>query len=299
MIKFTKQSSILTIILNWNGAQDTLECLDSLKKINTKTDILIIDNGSEKKDIDILENIKTKYNLNLLFNKTNAGFAKANNQGMQYAMDNNYEYILLLNNDTIVQENFLEFLLQELINRPKAAMAAPKIYYANSNKIWHTGGKLNKITAKANGLFFQNEIKTIETGIDFLSGCCLLIKATALKDIGLFDEKFFAYLEDADLCRRALDKGWNLVYVPNAVIWHKVSQSTGGSAFKPIPLFLRIRNRIIYQKKYANLFIYSLFLVYHVIYVCFIIFYGIFTFNFKISKAAIKGFIFGLNNKKL
>lgn len=295
-----KQSNVLIIILNWNGVKDTIACLNSLAQMPINVDILIIDNGSRDENFIYLQkNIANRKNIILQKNNQNQGFARANNQGLKYAKENNYEYALLLNNDTLVKKDFLNLLLAAMQNRLHIALAAPKIYYINSKQIWHTGAKINKWTMKAKGLYYKNAEKPIEKNIDFLSGCCLLVRMSSLQDIGLFNEKYFAYLEDVELCQRSLKKGWELLYVPKAVIWHKVSQSTGGSAFQPIPIFLRIRNRIIYQNTYGSALQKFFFFFYSLVYVFMMMIYGLLCLKDKIFIAALKGFISGYFNNNI
>src|SRR3989339_64969 len=299
--KFMKKSDILTIILNWNNTQDTLACLNSLQESTLSIDILVIDNNSRAEEVKKLQQLAQKFpQVKFVYNNSNLGFVGGNNQGMAVALKENYPYVLLLNNDTVVDKNCLALMRADLEQNQQAGIAGPKIfYYAEPDKIWHTAGVLNHWLAKGNGLRWQTATTPMTAGIDFITGCCFLARTVMLKEIGLFDEQFFAYLEDVDLSQRAKEHGWKLLYEPRAHIWHKVSSASGGSAFNPIPLFLRTRNRILYQKKHATFWQKIIFFFYHTAFVKILCWYGLFKFKPKISQAVLKGYLSGYLNPKI
>ena len=206
--------------------------------------------------MEIINFLKHKKQLIIIENKKNYGFAKGNNIGMDYALKNlNPDYILLLNNDTVVDKDFLKILVREGEADPKIGFLGPKMYYYdNPDVIWCIGGKIDwKLARGLHVGINETDIGQYPTKIDFdyINGSCLLIKRKVLEEIGLFDEKFFLYFEETDLALRASKKGYKNTYIPNAKILHKVSKS-GGGIKKEIGLYYITRNRWFFMKKWAK-----------------------------------------------
>lgn len=240
------------IILNYNRTQDTIQCLYSLKKINYPNfDIIVVDNCSRD---NFTSQIKQHFpDITVIRNSKNYGFAEGNNIGIRKAIEGSSDYILILNNDTIVGKNFLSFLVDEMEKNPSTAIAGPLIlYFNNKDVIWSAGGTTS--FWRPRNLYqdkvADNRLKTT-TDIDYLSGCCLLIKTNYLLKIGLFDSDFFLYSEDVDLCIRAKEAGFQILFVPQAKIWHKISLTAGGE-YSPLAKYYGIRNRLFLLKKHGS-----------------------------------------------
>ena len=295
--------SVTIIILNWNGWEDTVECLESIYQISYPNyHVIVVDNNSTDDSIKKITNyaignidVKSKffnydhsnkpikilnYNQNeycgrkplkndheliLIKNESNSGFAEGNNIGIKYALKNlNPNYILLLNNDTVVEKNFLMSLIREGEKDSKIGLLGPKMYYYdNPNVLWCIGGKINWKLAR--GMHIGKD--EIDTGqynekrnFDYINGSALLIKKRVIEDIGLLDKKFFLYFEEVDLALRASKKKYDIEFVPKSKIWHKVSKS-GGGIKKEIGLYYITRNRWIFMKKWANRFDFIIFVV--------------------------------------
>ncbi len=244
------------IILNWNGWQDTLECLDSLAKITYPNyDVVIIDNGSVNKSAKKIKNWinthKSVISYKLLVNSRNAGFAGGNNVGIKYALANNANYVLLLNNDTLVAPDFLNKLIKAGDSDKNIGIIGPKIYFASEkNKIWFGGGyfswfgggkhlEYEKIDKKPS----NDKIKEV----DYMTGCCFLIKRETIEKIGLMNENFFLYYEDTEWSLRARKNGYKIIYEPNSHIWHKVSRSVMPKS-NPAVYYYHIRNALLLSK---------------------------------------------------
>ena len=265
------------IIVNWNRKKDTLECLQSMEKINTdfKLEIIVVDNASKDGSrIEVKKFLKKaflsrkNFRFELIKNKENLGFCGGNNVGINHALNHGADFILLLNNDTFVDKNFLVNLLKAFKKYPKAGILSPKIYFAlgyEFKKDLYKSGDLGKVFWYAGGDFDWDNIygsnhgvdevdtgqyeKTRET--DFATGACMLLKRELLEEIGLLDEKYYMYFEDSDLCVRAKEEGWRVLYVPKSFIWHKVSQSSGiGGALND---YFIIRNRLLFGMRYASM----------------------------------------------
>lgn len=246
------QDNVAVIILNWNGYKDTAECLMSLENIcsNYKLDIIVVDNASRDDDYFLLK--KNFSAVKSIKSETNLGFSGGNNLGLKIALEYPSKYFLLLNNDTSVEKNFLDSLLNIFKLDSKCGIVAPKInYYDNPQIIWSAGGKISKIRgsgfAKSN--IKSNKLSSGNRQVDFVSGCCMLIKREVFEKIGFFDEDFFLYLEDTDFCKRTVDAGYKIFVAPQSVIYHKVGKSSINLQ-KPISLYYTSRNRLLFVKKH-------------------------------------------------
>ena len=248
-----KQPLVYIILINWNGLDDTLECLESLKKISYKNyKIIVVDNGSKNNQADV---IKHNFpNIELIKNEENKGFVIANNQGIRLAVENDADYILLLNNDTVVKRNFLNILIDYGEKNKKVGILGPKILYYNSEKVWSMGGKISYLTGISimigKGKDTKEYNKIIEP--DFVTGCAMLIKKEIIKKIGLLDPIYFAYYEDSDYCFRVKKAGYKIKVVPESTIWHKKSASAGikgSNKITPTQAYLWARNGIVFGRK--------------------------------------------------
>lgn len=266
----TKIISIVTV--NWNTPKDTIEFLESLKKITIpsqyKIQTIVIDNGSTDDSVKILSQKFPQ--IKLIESKVNLGFAGGYNLGISHALKNSADYVFIVNNDTVVSDaNLLNKLIKIFDNDSLAGFATPKIYFAPKYEfhkkrykksdlgkvIWYAGGKIDW----KNILFSHRGVDEVDTGTyvkteetDFCTGCVILTSKEVLKKVGLFNDKYFAYLEDADLCMRVKKAGYKLFYVGDAGIWHKTSQSSDGSGSAFHDYFMT-RNRLIFGLKYAAL----------------------------------------------
>jgi GT2 family glycosyltransferase len=245
-----KSPLVYIVIINWNGYKDTRRCLDSIKNIKYQNyKIVVIDNGSKNNEAIKLKN--TFNEIILLQNKKNLGFAKATNQGIRRALLNEKtKYVLILNNDTIVKDDFLNILINQCVNQKKI-ICAPKTLNYKTNIVQTMGcrvlpllGTIQHINKNKKSSDCNNVIEP-----DSLNGCCILISKSALLDIGLFDEEYFAYYEDIDWNIRAKFKKYNLKVFPDSIIWHKKSESTRGSYFK---IYLLAKNIIYFSNKNFN-----------------------------------------------
>lgn len=258
---------VFIVILNWNQPELTKECLESVFKCqpsNAKISVVIVDNGSTDDSVKKLEKIK---NIHLIKSKKNLGFAGGNNLGLEYSLDKGADYILVLNNDTIVDKKLIENLVSLLESDKKIGAASPKIYFAKGYEfhkerykneklgkvIWYAGGQVdwNNIYGSNKGV---DEVdsgqynQTIET--DFATGASVFLRSQALKEVGFFDERYFLYLEDLELSQRLKKSNWKVVYCPKGVVWHKVSMSSGiGSELND---YYITRNRLLFGNNYAS-----------------------------------------------
>lgn len=243
-------NKVAIIIVNYNGLSDTLECIESVNNSTISVDIIVVDNASCG---DEIKKIGEKHkNVKIIASSKNLGFAGGNNIAIVYALLNNYEYIVLLNNDTIIDSHMVELLVG---NTDKNHVAVPVMrYYYDKEMIWYGGGKVNKITGNVTHYLKNKKVKNIAPmECTFASGCCISIHRSIFEKIGLLDDRYFMYCEDTDFCIRLGINKINIRLIPDAILWHKVSKSTGGETSALSTYFLT-RNRILCIKKYSNYF---------------------------------------------
>jgi len=255
---------VFIIILNWNNWPDVLECLSSLKNNDYPNyQVVIIDNGSREKPQMSDSEIK------IIYNKENLGFSGGNNVGIKYALEKRADYILLLNNDTIVSRDFLNKLVEAGESNKKFGILGPKIYFADQKeKIWFAGGRVNWLYNKgmmrgynemdigqydSSSISAKGEPASGWQETDYITGCCLLIKKAVIEKIGLMSEEYFLYYEDTDWSLAAQRAGFKCIFVPRAKIWHKGSKSSIEGS--PSYIYYHIRNGLIMAQKYAPWYI--------------------------------------------
>ena len=237
------QPRVMIILVNWNGKNVTLDCLDSLSSVTyPNVTIAVVDNGSTDGSVRA---VRERYpDVILLEQEENLRFAGGNNVGMKYALECGAELICLLNNDTTVHNEFLEHLVSRIQSEGAIGLVAPKIYYhGEPDRIWFAGGEISFWT----GTMKHSGIREIDAGqydtsreIDYSTGCCMLVKREVIENVGMLDESFYMYTEDADWCMRARRAGYSIMYEPKAKVWHKVSVSSGGHLS-----FFKMRNKFI------------------------------------------------------
>ncbi|MCW8805862.1 MAG: glycosyltransferase family 2 protein [Ignavibacteriaceae bacterium] len=243
--------NINLIILNWNGYDDTAELLCSLQKVRSQNfNTLVVDNDSKGDDAEKLE-INFKGFIKVLRCQSNLGFAGGNNEGIKKALRENADYILLINNDTTVEPDFLESLLKVFEKDSKIGIVVPQInYYNQPNKIWTEGGRISRL--KGSGFAYsdklESEVEQSDKSVSFVSGCCMLIKKEVFLKVGMFDENYFLYTEDTDFCLRTIRAGYKIYVNPRSKIFHKVNSSTK-SSYSTLPLYYTTRNRLYFAKK--------------------------------------------------
>lgn len=242
------------ILVNYNGYIDTVECVKSLKDIAYDNyEIIIVDNGSAE---DFLKLKKTyiEDDVIVINSGDNLGFSGGNNVGIKYAIENKTDYILLLNNDTIVESDFLNYMVDDCLNNNDNIVVANKIMYLKEkSKIWYGGGSFSSITSRtiAYGINEEDIGKcNLKMKVSFASGCCMLIPVEVIQNIGFMNEEFFLYCEDTDYCQRIQNAGYMIIYEPKSKIYHKVSAST--NKITGVQTYYLVRNKLYIVKKYIK-----------------------------------------------
>jgi len=247
----TSMPKVYIIILNWNGMKDTIECLDSVSRLEySNFEVIVVDNCSSD---DSVESIRRKFPQAILFeNSKNLGFTGGNNVAMKYAMSVGADYVWLLNNDTVVEPDSLAKLVDEAEQSPEIGLVSPVIYcYDSPEKVQYMGAYADFAHFTNTNVVDVKELYDSQIRNNLvLWGTALLIKKNVIETIGYLSEKYFAYLEDSDYSFRALKANYRASVRLDAHILHKGSQSTGRHS--PIQVFLGTRNLYFLWRDYTH-----------------------------------------------
>jgi len=244
---------VAIILLNWNGFEDTSECIKSLLQLSYNNyKVVVVDNKSDNEEGKRLKEYFPQ--IHLIQNEINRGFAGGNNDGIKWAKDNNFDLVWILNNDTVVDKDSLLFQVKHFDNK-NVGCVGPKIKYYNSNKIWARGVHLLKLSLRPLRIYFFSNIgegeddntKEENCDLQYISGCSIIMRNT-IENI-FFDEDFFAYCEDMELCHRIRQERYRLIYEPKSIVYHKGSQASGGQKLNKRTAYFSYRNKIIFLRK--------------------------------------------------
>ena len=221
---------VYIVLLNWNGLEDTVDCLESCPKLTYPNyRIIVVDNASAGNDA--MELADRFPHVNVIELDINQGYAGGNNVGIQYALNQGADSVWLLNNDTVVEPNSLDLLVHELYASESVGCTGSKIYYFDMPDIlWYAGGVVEPLRGIA-GHVGQDEKDVgqhdVVRDVDYVTGCSLLVKREIFETVGLLDEDYYLLFEDTDFCFRIKKAGYCSRYVPWSMVWHKVSRSIG------------------------------------------------------------------------
>lgn len=287
---------IYIIVLNWNGVEDTLNCLTSLTKMKHKDyAIIVCDNGSTDDSIkkiihwgeSLIERCNDEFNfiyskikkaeevhLNLqkknivLFDiGKNLGYAAGNNIGLNYAIkQDNCEAVWILNNDTEVDENALSEIIKYRHIKGDGIYGSKLVYFHDKKTIQGLGGLVNKYLCttshymEGENIDIKIDNEKISDNIDYIIGASFFITNKVLRDVGEFSEDYFLYFEEIDYCIRAKNKGYNIFPVSGSVVYHKEGASTKKDSKGILSDYLSIKNRLLVSKKFYRKYFYIVYL---------------------------------------
>ena len=267
-------NSVNIFVLNWNGENIIGDCLESLLNAKYKNkNIIVIDNGSSD---DSIKYIHQKFpSIQIIPIKENLKYSKGNNFGFKKVEKSDFS--IFLNNDTIVDPNFISNIIDPFNHDKDIAQVAPKILYDNSKLIWYAGGRVKLWL----GLIYHIGIRKkdqskfhLKREIDYASGCCFAVRSKIFESIGMFDESFEMYCEDVDLSLMIKKSGKKVIYAPKSIIWHKVSYSIGGeNSLKKI--LLKNKAKFHLALKHLNPLFISISFIFITILLCFEIIFTI------------------------
>ncbi len=247
-----KQPYVVIILLNYKNYSITIDCLKSLNAIDYDNySIVVVDNDSQNGSYEKLKNYENS-KIHIIQSGCNGGFAYGNNIGIEYAKSMKADYYLLLNNDTIVETDFLKKMIAAALNDKRIGIVTCRIMYESArSKVWYAGGEVdwNNLRAKHKGFNEDYYEHNIIEDVSFVSGCCMLISKVCYDTIGGLPEDYFMYYEDLDYSIMATNNKFLLKYVSSACIYHCVSSSSGG-ANSPFVIEWENRSRRKFYKKY-------------------------------------------------
>jgi GT2 family glycosyltransferase len=244
-----KSPRVAVIVLNWNGKDDTLACLESLRQLDYPNyEVVVVDNGSSDGSVKAVR--ATFVDVTVLEVGENLGFAEGNNVGLRHALTHGADYVLLLNNDTEVSPDCISLLVGAVEATPQAGVAGPTIYYFDRREIiWSAGGAIDWRRGDSHMMGLDELDKGQYDAIrevDFVTGCALLIRRDVIEDVGMLDTRFFMYYEETEWCVRAARARYKILHVPQAHVWHKIVPAQ--QAMSPRIQYYMTRNRLLFLR---------------------------------------------------
>ena len=240
------QKRVGVVLVNYNGEPYICDCIDSLlAQTYNNLEILFWDNHSEDTSTEIIKKMYPQ--VHLVESQNNYGFAKANNLAVKQLLKLGVEYLLLLNVDTVADPFLVEHLLERADD--STVTTAQISMGRHGENIWYSGGELLFDCGKTK--HFSEKNRKEDRPVTFISGCCMMIHRDIIKKCGLFDNNYYMYYEDTDLCMRWYLKGIRMYYIPTARLWHKVGGSIGG-VISPLKEYYMTRNRLYFVNKYRR-----------------------------------------------
>lgn len=264
---------IYVIIVNYNKYIETIRAVESVlvSNVSDKYDlnILLIDNSESEDYFNYLSAyFFNKPRIFVLKNPKNLGFAKAVNIGINIALKDGFDYILLLNNDAYLDENCLSKLIDFANQINEIGLLSPTIFYAlDPNRVWSSGGYFDMFLSRIK-MLLKNKIvskeelcKTAPQFVDFISGCVMLIKKEIIERVGLLDDRFFLYNEDLDYCLRVKSQGFKIAYVPSAFAFHEISVVKDRTNY--FTMYHLAKSSVMLRKKHFSKLYYYYYLILH------------------------------------
>lgn len=248
---------VAVVILNWNGRDDTLDCLASLQRSRwSDLAVVVSDNGSSDGSRDAIA--AAHPTVRFIPNGRNVGFAAGNNAGIEHALGLGADAVFVLNNDTVVPPETIAALVAALEADPHAGAACPAVAFADHPcRLWFAGSHYDPALARA------GRISKWEGGEELLPaqpirvdrgvGAAMLVRTEVIRDVGAFAEELFFLYEDVEWSLRMREAGWHILLVSRARILHKVAASQGGEALTPLTAYYGTRNDLEVGRRHSGL----------------------------------------------
>lgn len=247
---------MIAVVLDWNGAADTVRCVRSLSRLDTPgLEVMVVDNGSRTSPESALKTAGLP--VEVVATGCNLGYAGGNNFGIRLALERGADFVWVLNNDAEAQPGALGALLESALRQPKAAVFGSRVLRGDDpSRIWVAWGR---VTWRQSLIALEGEDAVDgpryagERDVEWIPGCSLLFRASALCEVGGFDEEFFAYHEDVDWAARAHAKGWTCRYVGASRVVHHIHGSSGGAShYGGFRKYLSARNTVLYARRHGS-----------------------------------------------
>jgi len=253
MSEFSSEPSVAVIILNLNNYEDTAECLRSLQDSEyDNISVVVVDNGSDDQSPTQLSD---QFDIELIQRETNGGFGGGNNTGIKWVLERKFDYVFLLNNDTVVGSKTIGHLVAALEQKEEYGIAAPKLYYYDEDDVLQAFGA-EIVSWKANTIPYGQGERDFgqydeQRCVAQANGAAMMIDIEVIREVGLFDEDYGFYTDDLDYCYRARDSGFSIVAVPDTSVQHKVSATAGTAS--PFTAYYTIRGRLLFARNHGSI----------------------------------------------
>jgi GT2 family glycosyltransferase len=245
---------VLVIVLNWNGADDTLACLESLRGVDYPAfDTVVIDNGSRE---SVAPRVRASFPTVVCIElPVNLGYAGGNNVGLRRALEMQYDFAYVLNNDAVVERDALRAAVEAALPGGVAAVGGKVLAFDDPGRLWMTYGSIDyRQSLVSLAGWGETDAGQYDEArdVEWIPGCALLLSCAALREVGLLDEEFFAYHEDVDWCASARERGWRIRYTPDSVVRHRGNRTLGGPSYVSPRKYLSARNTVLFARKHAT-----------------------------------------------
>jgi GT2 family glycosyltransferase len=258
---------VYIVVLNYRNYKDTLACLESIFQLDyLNFSVVVVDNDSQNESSEIISRwmrTKASSRINFIQSKKNLGFAGGNNLGIRFALaQKDSEYVWVLNNDTILEKDALNEIMDTFRLNPSLGICGSKLMYSwDKSKIQGFGGTLLPLLGTSRFVTNSADISQI----DYVIGASMCFSRRFLEDVGLFSEEYFLFYEEPDICLRAKKKGYTIGCATRSIVYHKEGASMGGSSKKKseksrISDFYMVRSRILFTRKFYPYFLPTVYL---------------------------------------
>lgn len=238
---------VFIVVLCFNGEKLVIDCLNSLKKEKAIT--IVVDNNSNDNSVNFIQENFPR--VEIIKNKKNLGFAAGSNIGILHALSKGADAVLLVNQDVVVEENFLDSILSWAEFKRLSGVIGPVVKHKKNNDfLYDLGGKINWLFGFPRHINRRKIEMRKPLERDYVSGCCMFIKKSVFNKVGLFDERFFLYFEDDDFCTRAINAGFSVWVEPSIVVYHKLSTSVGFFSERSVYYFTK--SALFFSKKHLS-----------------------------------------------
>jgi GT2 family glycosyltransferase len=245
------------VVLSWNGRDDTLACLDSLRRLEREgVGVVCVDNGSTDGSVDAVRERHPE--ADLIENGRNLGYSGGNNAGIRHALERGASWVVLLNNDAAIAPDAIGAFERAAAGRPRAGILSGKVLFREPpDRVWFAGQRFNATLGysgrprgygRPDGPAYSRIVPT-----ERAAGALMAVSRGAIDAVGLLDEELFAYIEDVDWSLRAREAGLEVLFVPDARAWHAVGGSTGGEYGSTHTLYYGVRNMVVVCERHRPL----------------------------------------------
>lgn len=247
------EASVAIIVLNYNNSADTRQCIECLRTINYDNyQTIVVDNHSTDDSLEQIQQFIEREQL--LVAETNRGYAAGNNIGIKYALENNYDYVCILNNDVLVKNDFLTIMVEKMITEPSIGVSGPRICEYRDNSILQSAGANTDMRNGRVTQLYQGMPEKVVAGkvIDcsYVGGACMLVRTEAIQQAGMIPENYFLFYEENEWCLNIVAQGYMIKCIADAKVVHKGSASI--NKIGGLSEYFMYRNLVIFMNRNAG-----------------------------------------------